>query len=455
MRAKYERAKAQLAVTQNQVSYAALVADHDGVIAADRRTCRAADSGARRGGAQYNERVEPPQPFPVMTQPRLHAVDGPDIEQPAMSQAVSPVPDIIAELKAGRMVILVDEEDRENEGDLVVAADFVTPDAINFMAKHGRGLICLTLTESRCRQLNLGPMVSDNRTVNGTAFTSSIEAADGVSTGISAADRAHTVRTAVAPRAKPSDLVQPGHVFPVMAQPGGVLVRAGHTEAGCDLTQLAGLTPAAVICEILKDDGSMARLPDLVDFARVHALKIGAITDLIHYRSQTERLIERVGERPILTAEGEFRLVTFRDKLTDATHLALVRGEIAPDREALVRVHEPVSVVDLLDHGSRTHSWTIAAALATLGKADCGVLVLLHRPESALELRQRAVSDQVRPEIRMDLRNYGIGAQILRDLNVGRMRLLARPRKMPSMAGFGLEVTGHLEAPPEHRSHRG
>ena len=389
-----------------------------------------------------------------MSHPRLHAVDSNDTDPPTMSQAVSPVPEIIAELKAGRMVILVDEEDRENEGDRVVAADFITPDAVNFMAKHGRGLICLTLTEDRCRQLDLAPMVSENRTVHGTAFTGSIEAADGVTTGISAADRARTVRAAVAPHAKPSDIVQPGHIFPIMAQPGGVLARAGHTEAGCDLTQLAGLTPAAVICEILKDDGSMARLPDLVEFARVHGLKIGAITDLIHYRSQTERLVERVGERPIQTAEGEFRLVTFRDKLTDATHLALVRGEIAPDREVLVRVHEPVSVVDLLDHGSRTHSWTIPAALAALAKAERGVLVLLHRPESALELRMRAVSDQSRPETKMDLRNYGIGAQVLRDLGVGRMRLLARPRKMPSMAGFGLEVTGHLEPSPEHRSPR-
>jgi 3,4-dihydroxy 2-butanone 4-phosphate synthase / GTP cyclohydrolase II len=382
-----------------------------------------------------------------MSQPRLHAVDHPETVLKAMSHAVGAIPEIIAELKAGRMVILVDEEDRENEGDLVVAADFITPDAVNFMARHGRGLICLTLTESRCRQLNLEPMVSENRTVHGTAFTTSIEAAEGVTTGISAADRAHTIRVACAPGARPQDIVQPGHIFPVMAQPGGVLARAGHTEAGCDLTQLAGLTPAAVICEVLKDDGSMARLPDLVEFAGIHGLKIGAITDLIHYRSQTERLIERLGERPILTAEGEFRLVTFRDKLTDATHLALVRGEIAPDRETLVRVHEPLSVVDLLDHRSRTHSWTIPAALAALARAERGVLVLLHRPESALELRARAVSDQARPDIKMDLRNYGIGAQILRDLNVGRMRLLARPRKMPSMAGFGLEVTGHQESP--------
>ena len=300
-----------------------------------------------------------------MTPPRLHAIDN----AASASTALTPIVEIIAELKAGRMVVLIDDEDRENEGDLVLAADFVTPDAINFMAKHGRGLICLTLTEGRCRQLNLALMVSENRAMHGTAFTTSIEAADGVTTGISASDRARTVRAAVAPHAKPSDIVQPGHVFPVMAQPGGVLARAGHTEAGCDLTQLAGLTPAAVICEILKDDGAMARLPDLIEFARVHHLKIGAIADLIHYRGQNERLIERIGERPILTAEGGFRLVTFRDKLSDATHLALVRGEIVPDRETLVRVHEPLSVIDLLDYGSRTHSWSISAALATLATA--------------------------------------------------------------------------------------
>jgi 3,4-dihydroxy 2-butanone 4-phosphate synthase/GTP cyclohydrolase II len=384
----------------------------------------------------------------AMTPPRLHAID----HAASASTALTPIEDIIAELKAGRMVVLIDDEDRENEGDLVLAADFVTPNAINFMAKHGRGLICLTLTDGRCRQLNLAPMVSENRTMHGTAFTTSIEAADGVTTGISAADRARTVRAAVAPHAKPSDIVQPGHVFPVMAQPGGVLARAGHTEAGCDLTQLAGLTPAAVICEILKDDGAMARLPDLIEFARIHGLKIGAIADLIHYRGQTERLVERIGERPIRTVEGEFRLVTFRDKLSDATHLALVRGEIVPDRETLVRVHEPLSVVDLLDYGSRTHSWSIPAALAALATADRGVLVLLHRPESAQELRQRAVTDQPRTETKMDLRNYGIGAQILRDLNVGRMRLLARPRKMPSMAGFGLEVAGYEDLPPGSRS---
>jgi len=361
---------------------------------------------------------------------------------------IGSVDEIIAELKAGKLAVLVDEEDRENEGDLIVAADRVTPEIINFMATHGRGLICMPITQARARQLNLAPMTPVNRSVHGTNFTVSIEAARGVTTGISAADRAHTIRTACAPDARPEDLVHPGHVFPLVAEEGGVLARAGHTEACCDLAQLAGFSPAAVLCEIMNDDGTMARLPDLTEFAKRHGLKIGAIADLIHYRSRVERLVERVGGRPIRTAHGDFRLITFRDKLTDATHLALTLGDIAPDRETLVRVHEPLSVVDLLDHGSRTHSWTIPAALVAIAKAGRGVLVLLHRPESAQELRQRALTDQPAPEARMDLRNYGIGAQILRDLNVGKMRLLARPRKMPSMAGFGLEVVGHVDHPP-------
>jgi 3,4-dihydroxy 2-butanone 4-phosphate synthase/GTP cyclohydrolase II len=359
-----------------------------------------------------------------------------------------PITDIVADLKAGRMVVLVDEEDRENEGDLVLGAEFVTPEAINFMAMHGRGLICLTLTEERCRQLNLPLMVTANRSAHGTNFTISIEAAEGVTTGISAADRARTIRAAVAPDAKPADIVQPGHIFPLMAQPGGVLARAGHTEAGCDLARLAGLAPAAVICEILKSDGTMARLPDLFEFARTHALKIGAIADLIHHRSRTERLVERIAERPLSTAYGAFRLVVYRDKLTDATHLALVRGPISPDSETLVRVHEPLSVMDLLDAASTSHSWSIPAALDTIAAAGRGVVVLLHRPESAQELRRRALSAEPPVSTRIDLRNYGIGAQILRDLNVGRMRLLAKPRKMPSMTGFDLEVTGYSEQPP-------
>ncbi len=365
--------------------------------------------------------------------------------RPAMTLA--PIPDILADLKAGKMVVLVDEEDRENEGDLVLAAEHVTPEAINFMARHARGLVCLTLTEERCRQLELAPMVRENRSGTGTNFTASIEAAEGVTTGISAADRARTVRVAIAPDAKPADLVQPGHVFPVMAMPGGVLSRAGHTEAGCDLARLAGLEPAAVICEIMKDDGTMARLPDLVEFARTHGLRIGAIADLIHYRSRTEKLVERIAERPLATAHGSFRLVVYREKLTDATHLALVRGPISPETETLVRVHEPLSVMDLLDAHNASHSWSIPAALEAVAEAGRGVVVLLHRPESPQELRRRAMGTEAPLSSKMDLRNYGIGAQILRDLNVGRMRVLARPRRMPSMIGFDLEVTGYVDQP--------
>jgi 3,4-dihydroxy 2-butanone 4-phosphate synthase/GTP cyclohydrolase II len=342
-------------------------------------------------------------------------------------------------------VVLVDEEDRENEGDLVMAAEFVTPEAINFMAKHGRGLICLTLTEDRCRQLDLPLMVRDNRSPMGTNFTMSIEAAEGVTTGISAHDRAHTVRTAVRADAAPADLVQPGHVFPLRAQPGGVLVRAGHTEAGCDLAHLAGVLPASVICEILKDDGTMARLPDLLVFAEAHGLKVGTIADLIQYRSRTESLIERAGERDIETPYGPFRLITFRDRLATATHLALVHGTPRADEEVLVRVHEPISIVDLLDAGSATHSWNVHAAMQAVVKAGCGAIVLLHRPETPDQLLERATRAGPAPRRgRMDLRDYGIGAQIIRQLGITRMRVLAQPRRMPSMTGFDLEVTGYL-----------
>jgi len=367
--------------------------------------------------------------------------------------ALSPIPEIIDDLKAGRLVVLVDDEDRENEGDLVFAADFVTADKINFLAKNGRGLICMPITAAHAEQLQLAPMTARNRSVHGTNFTVSIEAAEGISTGISAVDRALTVQVAARPDAKPADIVQPGHVFPLIAQPGGVLMRAGHTEACCDLMQLAGLTPAAVLCEIMNDDGTMARLPDLEIFAAKHGLRIGAIADVIQYRNRTEKLVERIAERPLTTQAGAFRLVVYRDKLTDATHLALVRGPISPDTETLVRVHEPLSVMDLLDAQSESHSWSIPDALAAIAEAGRGVVVLLHRPESAVELRKRAVAASPAVVPKMDLRNYGIGAQILRDLNVGRMRLLAKPRKMPSMAGFDLEVVGHIEQPPARDAH--
>src|SRR5687767_2563764 len=356
-------------------------------------------------------------------------------------------PEIVAELKAGRIVILVDDEDRENEGDLVFAADFVSPEKINFLARYGRGLICMPITPAHADRLKLAPMTPRNRSVHGTNFTVSIEAATGIATGISAADRAHTIHVASRPDASSDDIVQPGHVFPLIAQAGGVLARAGHTEACCDLTGLAGLHPAAVLCEIMNDDGTMARRPDLDVFAKQHGLSIGTIADLIHHRSRTERLVERIAERPLATQHGAFRLVVYRDKLTDATHLALVRGPISPDSETLVRVHEPLSVMDLLDAQSEAHSWSLPTALRTIAECGRGVIVLLHRPESAGELRRRALAEDPAPASSMDLRDYGIGAQILRDLNVGRMRLLARPRKMPSMAGFGLEVTGFDEQP--------
>ncbi len=363
--------------------------------------------------------------------------------------------EILADFKAGKMVILVDEEDRENEGDIVLAADFVTPEAINFMARHARGLICLTLTEARCRELNLPLMTSVNGTRTGTNFTMSIEAAEGVTTGISAADRARTIQVAVAPRSRPSDLVQPGHIFPVMAQDGGVLIRAGHTEAGCDLGALTGLTPAAVICEIMKDDGTMARLPDLIEFARTHDLKIGTIADLIQYRSAKESQIERLERLPVNTPYGPFELSVYRDTTTQQPHLALVLGDIHPDEDTLVRVHEPLSVFDWIVTGTYEHSWPIDAAMKAIVAAGKGAVVMLNCSEQPGGLLQRisqhvraarGEADPARQRVAaLDLRTYGIGAQILKDLGVRRMRLLSPPRRMPSMVGFDLEVTGFVE----------
>jgi 3,4-dihydroxy 2-butanone 4-phosphate synthase/GTP cyclohydrolase II len=381
--------------------------------------------------------------------------------------ALASTAEILADFKAGKMVILIDEEDRENEGDLLLAGDFVTPEAINFMARHARGLICLTLTQERCRQLNLPLMTPLNGTRTGTNFTMSIEAAEGVTTGISAADRARTVQCAVARDAKPSDLVQPGHIFPIMAKDGGVLVRAGHTEAGCDLGLLTGLTPAAVICEIMKDDGTMARLPDLLEFSEQHGLKIGTIADLIHYRSAHETLVERLHQRRVDTACGQFDLMVYRDKPSGQPHLALVAGTLSGDREALVRVHEPLSPLDLIITGGGTHSWSVDRALKEIAAHGEGVLIMLNCAPGGEALFEqarwwcadsaaaggaegrtgsRAETAPARPRGEaMDLRTYGIGAQILRDLGVRRMRLLAHPRRMPSMAGFNLEVTGFDE----------
>ncbi|HEX5485879.1 MAG TPA: bifunctional 3,4-dihydroxy-2-butanone-4-phosphate synthase/GTP cyclohydrolase II [Limnobacter sp.] len=368
--------------------------------------------------------------------------------------SISPISEIVEEMRSGRMVILVDEEDRENEGDLVLAADFVTPEAINFMAKYGRGLICLTLTEQRCRELGLRPMVAANGSSHGTNFTVSIEAAEGVSTGISAADRAHTIRVAVNRDAKPADLVQPGHVFPLSAVNGGVLMRAGHTEAGCDLAAMAGLTPASVICEIMKDDGTMARLPDLMEFAKEHGLKIGTIADLIHYRSSHESLVERVHERPIQSDHGVFRGVAYRDKPTSGAHFALVYGDVKASEETLVRVHEPSSILDLLEATLSEHSFSIPAAMKRIVEHGSGVIVLLNcnvsserllgQFKSLDEIEESGATSRKGAGSSPDLRTYGVGAQILKDLGVAKMKLLSKPRKMPSMTGFDLEISGYV-----------
>lgn len=360
------------------------------------------------------------------------------------SKAISPITEIIEEIRQGRMVVLLDDEDRENEGDLVMAAQYVTPEDINFMSKHGRGLICLTITEERGKQLNLSPMVARNGTKMGTNFTASIEAAEGVTTGISAADRAHTIQTAVHVNARPMDVVSPGHVFPLIAQKGGVLVRAGHTEAGCDIAKLAKLDASAVICEILKDNGEMARLPDLLDFAAKHDLKVGTIADLINYRSQTESLVKRVAERLIETAYGSFQLIAYQESIANQTHLALVKGNIAADKSVLVRVHEPLSVLDLLDASNKSHSWSLPDAMQMISQADSGVIVMLRRDEKSEDVIHAINSANFPANNQYTLKDYGIGAQILRDLGVVKMRLMAEPRKMPSMAGFGLQVTEFL-----------
>jgi len=361
---------------------------------------------------------------------------------------ISPVEDIVADMRAGKIVILVDEEDRENEGDLVLAADHVTAEGINFMARYGRGLICLTLTRERCERLQLPPMTARNGDKKGTAFTASIEAAEGVTTGISAADRARTVEAAVAKDAVPADLVQPGHIFPLQAVDGGVLMRAGHTEAGCDLAAMAGCSPASVICEIMKDDGTMARLPDLQLFAAEHGLKIGTIADLIEYRSRVESLIKKVGTRPINTAAGEFIAHAFRDTTGYGVHLALVKGTWSADEVISARVHEPLSVFDALEVNRSMHSWSMDAALTHIAKEGKGVMVLLNCGESGEQLLQQfegtAKSAHAPERGRMDLRTYGIGAQILRQCGVQKMRLMGSPRRMPSMTGYGLEITGYI-----------
>ena len=364
------------------------------------------------------------------------------------------IEDILADLAAGRMVVILDDEDRENEGDLLMAAAKVRPEDINFMARFGRGLICLTLTPERCRQLRLPLMVSDTDRDHRTNFTLSIEAAEGVTTGISAHDRAHTVRTAVAEGARPEHLRQPGHIFPLMAQPGGVLTRAGHTEAGCDLARLAGLEAAAVIVEIMSDDGTMARQPELLRFARQHGLRIGTIADLIRHRLRAERSVERIAERSITTAHGAFRLVAYQDHVHRDVHLALVKGDLGSrgrDGVApLVRVHLPGTLRDLVGVIEPTPRWTLDAALRRVAEDGSGVVVLLRGAESPRDLADAVLEAPIGEDgadanaVAPVWRTYGIGAQILRDLGLRRMRVLSSPKQMLGLAAFGLEVDEYI-----------
>lgn len=366
--------------------------------------------------------------------------------------ALNTTEELIEEIRNGNMVILMDDEDRENEGDLVLAADCVRPEDINFMARYGRGLICLTLTREHCRQLNLPLMASNTYSSHNTNFTVSIEAAEGVTTGISVADRALTIRTAVAADARPSDLTQPGHVFPLMAHPGGVLSRAGHTEAGCDLARLAGLTPAAVIVEILKDDGTMARREDLEAFAKEHKLKIGTIADLIHYRVQNEKTVERITECNLSTEFGEFRLIAYKDGVENDVHFAMIKGEINSSKPVLVRVHLENPLCDLTGSLREDCGWPIRDVLQRISQEETGVVVILCNQIEPLEMinqlntwsAQKTGSSPAKKQKTRDLRTIGLGAQILCDVGVKKMRVLSAPKKIHAISGFGLEVVEYV-----------
>jgi 3,4-dihydroxy 2-butanone 4-phosphate synthase / GTP cyclohydrolase II len=363
----------------------------------------------------------------------------------------SPIPELLDEIRAGRMVVIVDDEDRENEGDLIMAAELVRPSDINFMVTHARGLVCLSLTRERCRQLGLPPMVRDNTSQHHTNFTVSIEAAEGVTTGISAYDRAHTVRTAVRPDAAPADLSQPGHIFPLQAQPGGVLSRAGHTEAASDLALLAGLEPAGVLVEILNQDGTMARRPQLETFAREHGLKMGSIEELIRHRLATEHTIERVDAREIETEHGSFRLHTYRDRLGHGLHFALLRGEPDPAAPTLVRVHVHNPLADALHWRRPDFGPAVGEVLAAIDRAGAGALVLLNESATPDELlariREQPEATPARGGALAEWRRNGAGAQILADLGLGRLRVLGTPRKQVGLAGFGLEVVEYVDPP--------
>ncbi|OUS74066.1 3,4-dihydroxy-2-butanone-4-phosphate synthase [Pseudoalteromonas sp. A601] len=361
--------------------------------------------------------------------------------------------EIIDDIKAGKMVILMDDEDRENEGDLIIAAEHISAEAINFMATHGRGLICLTMTQERCEQLDLPLMVKNNGAAFSTNFTMSIEASKGVTTGISAADRARTVQAAIAKGAVPSDIVQPGHIFPIMAQPGGVLTRAGHTEAGCDLARLAGLEASSVIVEILNADGTMARRPDLEIFAKEHNIKIGTIADLIEYRNINETTIEQVAKCKLPTQHGEFDLVTYKDTIDGQLHYALLNGEIKADEPTLVRVHLQSTFNDvLLSDRSADRSWGLSEAMAYIAKHQ-GALVILGKQECTEELEATVkafaaedVGESVsHRKFQGTSRTVGVGSQILADLGIKQMRLMSRPKKYHALSGFHLEVVDYVE----------
>ncbi len=360
------------------------------------------------------------------------------------------IDEILEDLRRGKMAVIMDDEDRENEGDLIMAADSVRPQDVNFMARYGRGLICLTLTRDRCRQLRLPLMVSDTDSTHRTNFTLSIEAAEGVTTGISAHDRAHTVKSAVAPDARPEDLRQPGHIFPLMAQPGGVLTRAGHTEAGCDLARLAGFSPAAMIVEILNDDGTMARRPDLELFAKTHDLKIGTIADLIRYRLKNERSVERIYEETVQTEYGDFRLHCYEDHVNKTVHIALVKGDLNSAQPPLVRVHINDTLRDMVGVRNERLGWPLHAAMRRVSNEESGVIVILRPEETPRHIMDSvrmldAKTENPRHPGATVIRTYGIGAQILKDLGLKRMRVLSAPKQLQGLAAFDLEVTNYVD----------
>jgi len=362
------------------------------------------------------------------------------------------IEDIIADLKQGKMVIMVDDENRENEGDLIMAAEKVRPEDINYMARYGRGLICLTLTRERCAQLRLPLMVEETDQHHATNFTVSIEATEGITTGISAHDRAKTVQAAVAKNATPDQLSQPGHIFPIMAQPGGVLTRAGHTEAGCDLARLAGFESAATIVEILNEDGSMARRPDLEEFSRKHDIRIGTIADLIRYRLEKERFVERIAKKPVSTDYGDFTLYCYDDQVSQSVHVAMVKGDLTKVESPLVRVHIQDTLGDVLGVQATALGWPVTDAIRRISEEETGIVIILREQESSRDLMDAVEDLSLKPDqlnekrINDDgLRTYGVGAQILRDLGVSQMRVLSAPKQMYAISGFDLKITEYVE----------